>query len=62
MIGPFQASPTSDGRYVLFTSNAFTVQTSGVQQLTIAGTSPSGSNNSALIDGVIVTGGVVVQH
>ncbi|MDR3621066.1 MAG: hypothetical protein P4L85_17070, partial [Paludisphaera borealis] len=46
-VGDFTASPTSDGRYVLFTSNAFTVKLSGPHLLTIVGTSAAGSKNSA---------------
>ncbi|WP_145952153.1 hypothetical protein [Paludisphaera borealis] len=61
IVGDFTASPTSDGRYVLFTSNAFTVKLSGSHRLAIVGVSAAGSKNSALIDNVVITGGLAAR-
>jgi hypothetical protein len=58
LVGTFTPSPANGGSYVLFTSNAFTVPTAGSYALTITGKSPAGSNNTALIGTVTVTGGV----
>ncbi len=57
VIGEFKPTPTSDGKYVLYTSSAFTVQNGGRQNLVIEGTNTEGGDNTALIDQVIVTGG-----
>lgn len=58
VIGNFKPIPTSDGSYVLYTSDAFTVENGGPQDLIIEGTNTDGGDNTALIDQVVVTGGV----
>ncbi len=56
VIGDFRPTQTIDGSYVQFTSNAFTVPTSGLYNIVISGTNTSGGDNTALIDQVAVTG------
>jgi hypothetical protein len=59
VIGTFTPSATTDGTFTLFTSNAFTVPSAGAYAITIAGQSPNGGNNMALVGSVIVTGGPI---
>jgi hypothetical protein len=61
VIGDFTPTQTVDGSYVLFTSDAFTVPTAGSYNIVIAGTNADGGDNTALIDQVVVTGGLIVQ-
>lgn len=56
VIGNFQSTGISDGRYVLFTSDAFTVPIGGKRNLTILGTNLAGGDNTALIDLVTLKG------
>ena len=56
VIGNFSTNGTSQGGYVLFTSNAFKVDTTGVYSLSIDGTNLNGGDNTALINNVQVTG------
>jgi hypothetical protein len=60
VIGDFSPTQTVDGSYVLFTSDAFTVPTAGPYRIVIAGTNTEGGDNTALIEQVMVTGGLVV--
>jgi len=57
VIGEFEPTQTKDGTYLLFTSDAFTVNTAGMYNIVIEGTNTKGGNNTALIDQVILTGG-----
>ncbi len=56
VIGNFTPSASSGAGYVLFTCNAIKVSSAGTYTLSIAGTNPTVSNNTALIDEVQVTG------
>jgi hypothetical protein len=56
VIGNFASKTAGDSRYVLFTSDAFTVPSAGDYTLVIAGTNHSGGDNTALIDQVMLTG------
>ena len=56
VIGNFTPSSTADGRYVRFTSDAFTVPDARPRHLIITGTNRARGDNTALIDQVVVTG------
>jgi hypothetical protein len=56
VIGEFEPKQTADGSYLLFTSDAFTVNTAGMYNIVIEGTNTKGGDNTALIDQVIITG------
>ena len=58
LVGTFTPGPAAGGSYVLFTSNAFTVPSAGSYNVTITGKSTAGSNNTALVGTVTVTGGL----
>jgi hypothetical protein len=56
VIGEFEPRQTADGSYLLFTSDAFTVNTAGMYNIVIEGTNTKGGDNTALIDQVMITG------
>jgi hypothetical protein len=56
VIGTFASKSAGDSRYILFTSDAFTVATAGDYTIVIAGTNLAGGDNTALIDQVVITG------
>jgi len=58
LVGTFK--PSSSG-YVLFTSNAFKVNATGMHTITISGTNLMGGDNTALIDAVTLAGSAVSE-
>jgi len=62
VIGDFMPTQTIDGSYVLYTSDAFTVPAVGTYNVVIQGTNTQGGDNTALIDQVTVTGGLVLTR
>jgi hypothetical protein len=56
LIGTFNAVPTADGRFVRFTTDAFTVPSNRPLVLTILGTRASRGDNTVLIDQVAING------
>jgi len=56
VIGEFEPRQTADGSYLLFTGDAFTVNTAGMYNIVIEGTNTKGGDNTALIDQVMITG------
>ncbi|QDV39456.1 hypothetical protein [Tautonia plasticadhaerens] len=56
LIGDFTPASTADGRFVRFTSDAFTVPDARPRLLSINGTNRKRGEDTALVDQIVVTG------